>query len=326
MADTFVSDFQVRSLAGEPCAAVSVRNLSTNLYAASDAWGRKCTVAPQPCLISAEVHFKQPFGTAAANDQLGADTVHYGNLSKAILERMKRFTVPREQEQEQEQKQSGSGNGNGDHSVQETNNNNNNNFTLAYVIHDLWVGLTGWAHFGSVKEEEKPFLDISSIRFLSLTVTLPKASLLGDGVSMTCSQFFKNGPGEKMRENLISASLKIHNLKVPTLVGVNPHERRAKQFVVTSVNVERYFRMDDYYSELEGVVVKALEESSYETLEALGAHLAEKILEPDHRKDHTKWQVHIRMEKPTAVPLADCPIVEVRAGYGFPAPGRPAAS
>lgn len=43
-------------------------------------------------------------------------------------------------------------------------------------------------------------------------------------------------------------------------------------------------------------------------------------------KDHTKWQVHIRMEKPTAVPLADCPIVEVRAGYGFPAPGRPNAS
>ncbi|KAK3356141.1 Dihydroneopterin aldolase-domain-containing protein [Neurospora tetraspora] len=303
MADTFVSDFQVRSQAGEACASVSVRNLQTNLYAASDAWGRKCAVAPQPCLISAEVHFKQPFGTAAANDQLGADTVHYGNLSKAILERMKRFTAPREH-----------------NSVQDSN------FTLAYVIHDLWVGLTGWAHFGSVKEEEKPFLDISTIRFLSLTVTLPKASLLGDGVSMTCSQFFKNGPGEKMRENLISASLKIHNLKVPTLVGVNPHERRAKQFVVTSVNVERYFREDDYYPELEAVVVKALEESSYETLEALGAHLAEKILEPDHMKDHTKWQVHIRMEKPTAVPLADCPIVEVRAGYGFPAPGRPNAS
>lgn len=303
MADTFVSDFQVRSLAGEPPAAVSVRNLSTNLYAASDAWGRKCTSAPQPCLISAEVHFKQPFGTAAANDQLGADTVHYGNLSKAILERMKRFTVPRE-----------------------TNGDSDSNFTLAYVLHDLWVGLTGWAHFGSVKEEEKPFLDIATIRFLSLTVTLPKASLLGEGVSMTCSQFFKNGPGEKMRENLISASLKIHGLKVPTLVGVNPHERKAKQFVTTSVSVERYFRMDDYYPELEEVVVRTLEESSYETLEALGAHLAEKILEPDHMKDHSKWQVHIRMEKPTAVPLADCPIVEVRAGYGFPAPGRPNAS
>ncbi|KAK3953191.1 Dihydroneopterin aldolase-domain-containing protein [Pseudoneurospora amorphoporcata] len=317
MADTFVSDFHVRSQAGEPCAAVSVRNLSTNLYAASDAWGRKCTAAPQPCLISAQVHFKQPFGTAAANDQLGADTVHYGNLSKAILERMKRFTVPREQQQQQQQQSTSSGG---------TGGSDSSTFTLAYVIHDLWVGLTGWAHFGSVKEEERPFLDLSTVKFLSLTVTLPKASLLGDGVSMTCSQFFKNGPGDKMRENPISASLKIHNLKVPTLVGVNPHERRAKQFVTTSVNVERYFRMDDYYSELERLVVKALDESSYETLEALGAHLADKILEPDHKKDHTKWQVHIRMEKPTAVPLADCPIVEVRAGYGFPAPGRPNAS
>lgn len=237
MADTFVSDFHVRSQAGEPCAAVSVRNLSTNLYAASDAWGRKCVAFPQPCLVSAEVHFKQPFGTAATNDQLGADTVHYGNLSKAILERMKRFTVPHED-------------------LLKSNGGNDSSFTLAYVIHDLWVGLTGWAHFGSVKEEEKPFLDIAAVKFLSVTVTLPKASLLGEGVSTTCSQFFKNGPGEKMRENLISASLKIHNLKVPTLVGVNPHERKAKQFVTTSVNVERYFRMDDYYPELEATVVK----------------------------------------------------------------------
>ena len=150
---------------------------------------------------------------------------------------MKRFTVPHED-------------------LLKSNGGNDSSFTLAYVIHDLWVGLTGWAHFGSVKEEEKPFLDIAAVKFLSVTVTLPKASLLGEGVSTTCSQFFKNGPGEKMRENLISASLKIHNLKVPTLVGVNPHERKAKQFVTTSVNVERYFRMDDYYPELEATVVK----------------------------------------------------------------------
>lgn len=149
---------------------------------------------------------------------------------------MKRFTVPRGPPTNGSQGES--------------------NFTLAYVLHDLWVGLTGWAHFASVKEEDNPFLDIAAIRFLSLTVALPKASLLGEGVSMTCSQFFKNGPGEKMRENLISASLKLHGLKVPTLVGVNPHERKAKQFVTTSVNVERYFRRDDYYPELEGRVVK----------------------------------------------------------------------
>jgi len=54
-----------------------------------------------------------------------------------------------------------------------------------------------------------------------------------------------------------------------------------------------------------------MEESSFETLEALGAHLAERVLASKWHED--SWQVLIRMEKPTAVPMADCPIVEVRA-------------
>ncbi len=54
-----------------------------------------------------------------------------------------------------------------------------------------------------------------------------------------------------------------------------------------------------------------MEESSFETLEALGAHLAERVLTSKWHQD--SWEVCIRMEKPTAVPMADCPIVEVRA-------------
>jgi dihydroneopterin aldolase len=54
-----------------------------------------------------------------------------------------------------------------------------------------------------------------------------------------------------------------------------------------------------------------MEKSSFETLEALGAHLAETVLSSGWSEEG--WQVCIRMEKPTAVPMADCPIVEVRA-------------
>jgi len=54
-----------------------------------------------------------------------------------------------------------------------------------------------------------------------------------------------------------------------------------------------------------------MEKSSFETLEALGAHLTETILSSGWREN--EWHVCIRMEKPTAVPMADCPIVEVRA-------------
>ena len=56
-----------------------------------------------------------------------------------------------------------------------------------------------------------------------------------------------------------------------------------------------------------------MEASSFETLEALGAHLAEAVLASRWREDG--WQVCIRMEKPTAVPMADCPIVEVRTTW-----------
>lgn len=51
-----------------------------------------------------------------------------------------------------------------------------------------------------------------------------------------------------------------------------------------------------------------MEESEFETLEALANCIADKVLKefPDN------LQVHVKLEKPTAVTFADCPIVEVR--------------
>lgn len=40
-------------------------------------------------------------------------------------------------------------------------------------------------------------------------------------------------------------------------------------------------------------------------------HLADRVLSLSSEDED--WQVGIRMEKPTAVALADCPIIEVRA-------------
>lgn len=64
---------------------------------------------------------------------------------------------------------------------------------------------------------------------------------------------------------------------------------------------------------------QVLEKSSFETLEALGAHLTSTIVKdfkPNPNELFTGeegWQVKVSMEKPTAVPFADCPVVEVRA-------------
>ena len=75
-----------------------------------------------------------------------------------------------------------------------------------------------------------------------------------------------------------------------------------------------------------------MEKSSFETLEALAAHVADKILGDfripgnggdDDQSSRTTtrdrgWQVGVRLEKPIAVPFAECPVVEVRMGAGLP--------
>jgi len=66
-------------------------------------------------------------------------------------------------------------------------------------------------------------------------------------------------------------------------------------------------------------VFQSLEKSSFETLEALGAHLTTTIVrdfkpKPDELYTGEEgWQVKVSMQKPTAVPFADCPVIEVRA-------------
>jgi hypothetical protein len=63
-----------------------------------------------------------------------------------------------------------------------------------------------------------------------------------------------------------------------------------------------------------------MEGSSFETLEALGALMAERILTEFKIGDDPKtarergWQVKISLGKPIAVPFADSPEVVIRAG------------
>jgi len=300
------SSWAVQAAAGEPFAVVSVRNLSTLIQGPRDAWGR--VGKTQPLLVSADVSFSSPFDTAAASDKLGADTVHYGNLSKAILASLDEF------------RPGGGGGGSGSSAGAASLTIP---CTLRFLLNRIWQNLTGRSFVGcpppaTAAADAPPasFLSLERVRFLSVTVTLPKASLLGDGVSLTGSSVFA---GAARGEEQFAVALRLNRLRVPTLIGVNDNERLAKQVIAATVTLDELYIDDDIYPSVEASVVKTLEESSFETLEALGAHLADGLLDY-HKKNHrgAGWQVHIRMEKPTAVPLADCPVVEVRAGSGFP--------
>ncbi|KAK4158443.1 Dihydroneopterin aldolase-domain-containing protein [Chaetomidium leptoderma] len=281
---------RLRALCPDPPATVQIRNLTTTLqHSGHDAWNRAGKA--QPCQISASVAFAAPFATAAAHDRLGADTVHYGTLSKAVLASVGRSEVesaPSPPPLSWDVKRG-----------------------VWDVLRWVWVDLTGVEVDGTLVgggSSSSYLLDVKKVRLLSVTVSLPKASLLGDGVSLTMSGAFEQGSG---RMEARAMALEVSRLKVPTLVGVNDNERLAKQFVVATVTVEGFTPQEDLYTEIERDVVKAMEESSFETLEALGAHLAERVLASPKCQDG--WQVCVRMEKPTAVPMADCPIVEVRA-------------
>jgi dihydroneopterin aldolase len=271
------STWSVQHKAGDPIAAVRVKNLSTTVHAAQDAWGRESTTTlkPQPLLVSAEVSFRAPFETAASNDRLGTDTVHYGNLSKTVLDSLSVFSAP--------VSVAGAG-GDGSKASRPP--------SLRDVLETVWIRLTGKLIDGragdypefrrldaAAKTEtasapstaspstegnrnsgndqaKKPFLNLERVRYLSVTLTLPKGSLLGECVSLTASAAFEPAAYGVTMVEQFGLALRLHGLRVPTLVGVNAHERRARQFVIAGVEIDRFDYQPDVYPVLESLVVK----------------------------------------------------------------------
>ncbi|TLS20234.1 uncharacterized protein PpBr36_11491 [Pyricularia pennisetigena] len=314
------STWQVRMAAGEPFAVVRVRNLQSTVQAAQDAWGR--AGKPQPLLVSAEISLRDPFGDSSASDKVAGDTVHYGTLSKAVLASLERY-------------QNLAGQSEGAN-------------TLRGVLETIWSSLTGLAVNGARPDPSvnagKVVLDMSKIRTMAVTVTLPKASLLGSGVSLTAiSSLNDDATSIKAgidRATIFGISLRLHDLRIPTLVGVNSNERLAKQIVAFDIEIDKFDYAPDAYVALEALVVKVglilgrfifspphadtssqtVEGTSFETLEALGAYLLDRItaaFRPQPEQTYSGpsgWQIKIRMEKPTAVPFAEAPCVEIRGG------------
>ncbi|KAI0148141.1 hypothetical protein F4776DRAFT_660314 [Hypoxylon sp. NC0597] len=333
-----VSSFRVRADAGEPVAVVRVRNLQGAIPVGRDAWGRSGKL--QPVLLSSEISFAQPFsGNAASSsvsasgdtDKLDAGTVHYGNLSKTLLSSLELWGQGRPSAGGAESSGLAASAIVATGSAAEVKTPR-----TADVFELLWVRMTGRVVDGSriaLPLDQLPFLDAAKLRSLSLTMSLPKASLLGAGVSLTTTASFRDDfskGGDKTDDDKSSSSknplrsysraLRIQGLHVPTLIGVNSNERKAKQMVVADVEIDRFDVADDIYSDLERTIVETMEASSFETLEALASQVANKILSdfrigdsPAPMKERG-WQVRVCLEKPIAVPFAECPAVEVTMG------------
>jgi len=312
---TLHTSWAVAQEAGEAHSSIRVTNLQTSLPVAKDAWGRQGKL--QPVLISASVSLREPFSTASSSDTVTNSTIHYGILSKAILESCQRCTE-----------------------IFNSSRSANEGFTVEFLAQFIHLFLTQSVVQGDLDAD---YLRIVNnlvvppklLNSLQLVIKLPKASLIGNSISFRYHLTYKidgRGPDK------FSSVLRLHYLRIPTLVGVNPNERWAKQILVVNVELDPWIK-EESYNELEEIVVKVLppprhflclpanilltieqtvEESSFQTLEALLSHLSRTILTyfiiPRFSQlPNTPLypKIKISIEKPTAVTFADAPVVEI---------------
>ncbi|KYK57685.1 dihydropteroate synthase [Drechmeria coniospora] len=285
--------WQLHNAAGEAPAVVRVKNLQATVKGPNDAWGRQNR--PQTILISCEVELRQPFRSTSSTDALQEDTVHYGQLSKAIMVSLERLAVESSPEVVARPRH------------------------LSEVLTRIWIDLTGIHPAGTPDKNQEPFLkNLAAVRCIKLTGLLPKASLVGDGPSLTFTGVFDNDVnGTPMP--LFGRTLRLHNLVVPTLIGINDNEKKAKQTAVVSVEIDHLEATADEYNIIESKIVERMESSSFGTLEALATALAETITlclgqgsAWAGRSGTTGSQLKITVAKPIAVVFADAPSVVLR--------------
>ncbi|TQS34323.1 hypothetical protein Golomagni_05298 [Golovinomyces magnicellulatus] len=161
-----------------------------------------------------------------------------------------------------------------------------------------------------------PCLRSAGADLVVLEVMLPKASLLGSGVRIRGAfRYDENNTAI----TTYSLMLELCSLRIPTVIGVNLNEKLVKQVVVVSVQIDHYDRnLDEAFHELEQITVKSVEESSFQTLEALGNHIGSVIIKHFIQpqicvsQNFFTWPtIRLKLSKPTAVTLADAPTVEM---------------
>lgn len=143
-----------------------------------------------------------------------------------------------------------------------------------------------------------------SLAACEVDVFYPKGSMLGDGAGLTYSKAYG--------DNTISRVLYLKNVRVPCLIGVNSHERLMKQPVVASLWIDCLAKdQTDEYIKVEQILTKAIEESSFETLESLATTVVAQLMNGFVHSFSPGANIRLRVTKPMAVPFADAPAIEI---------------
>ena len=202
MSGNYVSEQQWQRQKPWASDKISVNSLKALANAGYDCWGR---AKAQPLEISVEVGLQGTISAAAAGDSVNESTIHYGNLSKAIIGK-----IPQDDEPWQ---------------------------LPDWLARSILIGVREFASHSTIPE----YIDVETY--------YPKNSLTGDGSSLLLS----HGP----TPDITSVVFHLRNLRMPALVGVNTHERKAKQSIVINLWLDRLKpHVSDECYKVEQLVVK----------------------------------------------------------------------
>lgn len=217
--------------------AVFLRNLTLSAIIGKDAWQR--SERPQPVVI--DLKLQTDITVAAAQDTV-EHTLNYGTLYKNITGLV--------EEGEPAMTMGGR---------KQWGNLRNLAAVLCYIP------------FRTAQETNG-----ISISLVELSITLPKGVLLAEGgVAMSWVIESSSKTNIEVRDDL--QRFFIRQLKIPTIIGVNPHERLEKQQVVIDLtlrDIADHSAIWTEYHEIVRHVTQRVESSSFQTLEALAAVIA----------------------------------------------------
>ncbi|KAI9754749.1 MAG: hypothetical protein M1815_005448 [Lichina confinis] len=267
---------------------ISIKGLSADGAVGVDAWGRDKT---QPFKVSIRVKLADWFDYAAYEDNVNDNTINYGSTSKRVLAGLSEY-----------------GNVLGN-------------------LHDLSSLV---AIFGGLYGSE-------AAKAWMIEVELPKASAMGSAIR------YQSCVGKSDVGLTVANVLHFADITVPTIVGLNPHERQMKQPVTVNVWIGPTSLCEDpdQYVSIEEVIVKVcvpkrllctrpgvaskqastrviltavhktVEESSFQTLEALATKITMNIIKLFLLSFAFAADVRVKIDKPLAVPWAEAAGVDM---------------
>ncbi|KAI0944395.1 hypothetical protein AcW1_002120 [Taiwanofungus camphoratus] len=185
-------------------------------------------------------------------------------------------------------------------------------------------------HYGNLcksitKLAEDPEARFNGPRGLARAVILVALQLAGEAATQACvvvtssklvplaSEFVLEmttpAPSAQNQECLETVEVFVKQLVIPTIIGVNPPEREAKQRVITNIHVLEHSGHPNStdYSQLVAKISKDIESSSYLTLEKFVLEIIQTACLSSEAID----AVTVRAEKPSALSFAHAAGVQI---------------